>query len=936
MKNTFIILICLFFFCFSAIAQNNVTFQVDMSSVDPLTFTTPEVNGTFNGWCGNCATMSDPDGDNIWDVTIALATGSYEFKYSADNWSIQESLLAGSWCTVTAWGFTNRTLTVFGDTTLPVVCWESCDACVLGCTDPSALNYDSLASTDDGSCILTVDLSLQGIIDFTVPSGGSNGKAIHLVALQDIPDLSIYGIGVANNGGGSDGEEYIFDSISVLAGDDILLARSPFDMSLYFDSCYIEFDHVLTAPSSIDQNGDDAIELFLLGNIVETFGDINVDGSGTSWEYMDSWAYKDNWSLVWEENFSGNSLDQSVWTHEIGTGSQYGLWGWGNGELQFYQAGNTVVSGGTLKIIAKEEPNGLTDSWGNTMYYSSSRIKTDNKFMLRYGKIEARIKTVNGQGFWPAFWMLPSGGSWPCDGEIDIMEQWGNDWPTNQTTGAAHIGACPGQSFYQSFQHQSQTGSYASDFHLYGIEWEQDYIAWYVDGVKVYQISPSSFPTIPGQHSWPFNTNDWYLILNLAITQSGPNSLTIFPSQIEIDYIKVYESTSSSVTFSGGNWIFGGVNCTDGSTTTFNSSCPYPICTITGTLGCIDSLALNYDSSATIDDGSCIYCVYGCTDSLAINYDVNATCDDGSCTYSSNCTSPKPTGLYAYDVIDTRAKIGWDNMNDPNCMVWKYFVRYREVGTSQWTTKSAGVGNGLCNFGLNTVTKQLLNLTPSTTYEFRMKAFYCGGTSSNYSQPVQFTTADVCPDMTNLTTTTFNGNQAKVRFNWDTTGAYTFARILLRVDTAGSAWQTAGGFGIFYPQLFVNKFGLTPGQSYRAQGRTFCDSNITAYRSPTWTSPIFWTQPGSIREGGGLSINNLDIYPNPSRDVFNVTFNSDEKQDLKIRILSIVGAEVYREDRENFIGEYTKQVSLVNYGKGIYFLEIETNNGIINKKLIIQ
>ena len=339
------------------------------------------------------------------------------------------------------------------------------------------------------------------------------------------------------------------------------------------------------------------------------------------------------------------------------------------------------------------------------------------------------------------------------------------------------------------------------------------------------------------------------------------------------------------------------------------------------------------DSTVTLD--LTILTSFGCMDPLALNYDPSANCDDGSCIYA-NCTSPKPTGLYAYDVIDTRAKIGWDNMNDPSCMVWKYFVRYREVGTSQWTTKSAGVGNGLCNFGLNTVNKQLLNLTPSTTYEFRMKAFYCGGTSSNYSTPVQFTTADVCPDMTNLTTTTFNGNQAKVRFNWDTTGAYTFARILLRVDTAGSAWQTAGGFGVYYPTLFVNKFGLTPGQSYRAQGRTFCDSNITAYRSPTWTAPIFWTQPGSIREGGGLSINNLDIYPNPSRDVFNITFSSEKQQDLRIRILSVVGAEVYRENRENFIGEYTKQVSLDNYGKGIYFLEIETNNGVINKKLILQ
>ena len=198
---------------------------------------------------------------------------------------------------------------------------------------------------------------------------------------------------------------------------------------------------------------------------------------------------------------------------------------------------------------------------------------------------------------------------------------------------------------------------------------------------------------------------------------------------------------------------------------------------------------------------------------LALNYDSLATCDDGSCQYSSNCTSPKPDGLFVFDLIDTRVKIGWNNMNSNSCMVWKYFVRYREVGTPTWTTKSAGVGNGLCNFGLNTTTKQLLNLNPSTNYEFKMKAFYCNGTSSNYSAPVQFTTKDPCPDMTNLTATTFNGNQAKVRFDWDTTGAYTFARILLRVDTAGSVWQTAGGFGVYYPTLFVNKFGLQPGES---------------------------------------------------------------------------------------------------------------------------
>jgi L-ribulose-5-phosphate 3-epimerase UlaE len=70
--------------------------------------------------------------------------------------------------------------------------------------------------------------------------------------------------------------------------------------------------------------------------------------------------------------------------------------------------------------------------------------------------------------------------------------------------------------------------------------------------------------------------------------------------------------------------------------------------------------------------------------------------------------------------------------------------------------------------------------------------------------------------------------------------------------------------------------------------------------------------------------------------VFNITFSSDKIQDLGIRILNLVGAEVYREDKQQFIGEYTKQINLNKYGKGVYFLEIETNTGIINKKLILQ
>ena len=430
-----------------------------------------------------------------------------------------------------------------------------------------------------------------------------------------------------------------------------------------------------------------------------------------------------------------------------------------------------------------------------------------------------------------------------------------------------------------------------------------------------------------------------------------------------LSYGQIFYGSSVSYSFTVNNCTTPIYGCTDPNASNFDplANTDDGSCCVDG---CTDPLAFNYDSLATCDDGSCVPFVYGCTDPNAINYypgantddgsciyvgctDPNAsnynplaTIDDGSCTYFS-CSDPVPTGLGVNWTTDTKAEVTWDNMNDSSCMVFKYFVRYRvdnNDGTyGSWVTKSAGVGNGLCNFGLNTTTKVIQNLTSSTTYQFKMKAFYCGGTESGYSPPTSFTTGDDCPPMTNLTVSTFNNNHAKARFQWDTTGAYVFARIALRVDTVGASWQTAGGFGVYYPTLSVNKFGLQSGESYRGQGRTFCDANITSYRS-WWTSPIFWTQPGTlpIRGEGGTTIENLDVYPNPSRDIFNVTFVAEDVQDLEVRVINVVGEVVYTEALEQFVGEYTKQIDLTDNSKGVYFLEITTDAGVVNKKLIIQ
>lgn len=106
--------------------QKTITFRVDMSDFTG-TFTLPQVKGTFNDWCLDCAPMSDM-GNGVWELAIALEPGNYEYKYSSDGWDIQETLTAGQICT-TEGEFINRTLTVTQDSVLNTVCWGSCVAC---------------------------------------------------------------------------------------------------------------------------------------------------------------------------------------------------------------------------------------------------------------------------------------------------------------------------------------------------------------------------------------------------------------------------------------------------------------------------------------------------------------------------------------------------------------------------------------------------------------------------------------------------------------------------------------------------------------------------------------------------------------------------------------------------------------------------------------
>lgn len=163
--------------CGEGPATRNVTFRLNMAEFTG-TFTTPEVNGSFNNWCGNCAPMTNTSGD-IWELTIPLMDGNYEYKFSFDNWANQtgEVLTPGSPCTITVEQFTNRTLTVSADATLPIVCWGSCVDCATGSIAQNELDAVSIFPNPSNGTVYVQGTLAAGSYEVLVQD--LNGRTVY-------------------------------------------------------------------------------------------------------------------------------------------------------------------------------------------------------------------------------------------------------------------------------------------------------------------------------------------------------------------------------------------------------------------------------------------------------------------------------------------------------------------------------------------------------------------------------------------------------------------------------------------------------------------------------------------------------------------------------------------------------------------------------------
>ena len=257
----------------------------------------------------------------------------------------------------------------------------------------------------------------------------------------------------------------------------------------------------------------------------------------------------EGWTLVWHDEFDGAAgtlPDSTIWTPEIGDGSDRGIPGWGNREREVYtdSADNVALDGaGNLAITAREVD---ADAAAPACYYgpctyTSARLITWHKAEVAYGRVEARIKLPFGQGIWPAFWMLGTNleeVGWPQSGEIDILEHIGSEPAT--VHGTIHGPGYSGGDGIGGAYRLPEGESFADEFHVFAVEWEPEEIRWYVDGDNYLTLTPGQIPT---KREWVFD-HPFFVVLNLAVGgywPGDPDQTTTFPQAMVVDYVRVYQ-----------------------------------------------------------------------------------------------------------------------------------------------------------------------------------------------------------------------------------------------------------------------------------------------------------------------------------------------------------------------------------------------------------
>jgi len=244
-------------------------------------------------------------------------------------------------------------------------------------------------------------------------------------------------------------------------------------------------------------------------------------------------AVPSGYQLVWADEFDTPGQPNAArWVPDTVRNKD----GWYNNEKQYYSAGrleNAEVRDGRLFITARRESLNTAADWGGQAY-TSARLLTRGKADWTYGFFEIRAKMPCGKGTWPAIWTLGSGGNWPGDGELDILEHMGHT--PLRVSSAVHTSAGSGG---QAVSGLTRLPDACQVFHDYQMHWTPQAVSFAVDGV-VHWVYPKRANDAGG---WPFDKPQ-FLILNLAIggDLGGAIDDSIFPAAMEVDHVRVYQA----------------------------------------------------------------------------------------------------------------------------------------------------------------------------------------------------------------------------------------------------------------------------------------------------------------------------------------------------------------------------------------------------------
>lgn len=246
------------------------------------------------------------------------------------------------------------------------------------------------------------------------------------------------------------------------------------------------------------------------------------------------------YKLVWADEFSGKGYpDSRFWDYDT-SGNRLK---WYHNERQYYTSKrleNARVENGVLIIEARQEALSGLPGWVG-QEFSSVRLITKGRKSFKYGFFEIRAKLPCAVGSWPAIWMLGEtpNGRWPDDGEIDIMEQVG--FKPNEIHGSIHTRYTKDRKF--RLKGTTTVKDNCSSFHNYQVHWQKNSITFLVDGLPYYSVRNK----VGTYEYWPFN-HKFYLILNIAVGGAWGAQKGIkpeeFPVQMEVDYVRVYQSES--------------------------------------------------------------------------------------------------------------------------------------------------------------------------------------------------------------------------------------------------------------------------------------------------------------------------------------------------------------------------------------------------------